>query len=132
MPIKRIQSADVAEPSRGLWSNCLVSNGIAYISGLTSRAKDGNQILGGDEYHQTKVIFEKMRSLLAAAGGDMDDVVKLSVFVTDIASREKVWAARREYFTGDFPCSTLVEVSALARKDILVEIEAVAHLGASN
>ena len=46
------------------------------------------------------------------------------------ASREKVWRARREVFTGDFPVSTLVQVAALASPDIKVEIEAIAHLGA--
>ena len=51
------------------------------------------------------------------------------MFVTEIANNTKVWAARREFFTGDFPASTLVEVSAFAAPEILVEIEAVAHLG---
>jgi enamine deaminase RidA (YjgF/YER057c/UK114 family) len=51
--------------------------------------------------------------------------------VTDITRREEVWKARREVFTGDFPVSTLVEVSALAAPELLVEIEAVAILGAA-
>jgi 2-iminobutanoate/2-iminopropanoate deaminase len=51
------------------------------------------------------------------------------VFVTNIKNNVKVWAARREFFTGNFPASTLVEVRALASPEILVEIEAVAHIG---
>ena len=59
----------------------------------------------------------------------MSDVVKITIFLTEIANNTKVWQARREFFTGDFPASTLVEVSALAAPEILVEIEAVAHIG---
>jgi enamine deaminase RidA (YjgF/YER057c/UK114 family) len=61
----------------------------------------------------------------------MDDIVKVNIFVTDIREREEVWRARAEYFTGDFPCSTLVEVSGLATPALKVEIEAVGFLGAS-
>ena len=63
------------------------------------------------------------------AGGAMADVVKITVYVTDIANNTKVWDARREFFSGDFPASTLVEVSALAAPEILVEIDAIAHIG---
>jgi enamine deaminase RidA (YjgF/YER057c/UK114 family) len=85
----------------------------------------------GDEYAQGKVIFTKIRNLLEAAGGSMADVVKVTIFVTDITQREKVWQARREFFTGNFPASTLVQVAALANPSLRVEIEAVAHIGAS-
>jgi enamine deaminase RidA (YjgF/YER057c/UK114 family) len=58
----------------------------------------------------------------------MGDVVKVTIFVTDIAQRGKVWQARREFFTGHFPASTLVQVAALAEPAIKVEIEAIAIL----
>ncbi len=131
MPIQRVMSPKAPEPQPGLWSNCLVVNGVAYVSGLTARAQDFMTIEGSDEYAQAKIIFAKMQGLVEAAGGSMADVVKLTIFVTNIANREKVWAARREVFTGNFPAASLVEVSALATPEILVEIEAVAHLGAS-
>jgi enamine deaminase RidA (YjgF/YER057c/UK114 family) len=67
---------------------------------------------------------------MEAAGGRMDDIVKVVIFVTDITRREEVWKARREVFSGDFPASTLVEVRALAVPEILVEVEAIAVLGA--
>jgi enamine deaminase RidA (YjgF/YER057c/UK114 family) len=76
-------------------------------------------------------VLAKIKHLLEAAGGHMDDVVKVNIFVTDITRREEVWKARREFFTGNFPVSTLVEVSALATPELLVEIEAVAILGAA-
>lgn len=130
--ISRIRAAEATEPRPGLWSNCLLVNGVAYVSGLTARGPDFNSILGADEYEQSRVIFGKIKALVEAAGGKMGDVVKLTIFVTNIKNREGVWKARSEAFSGDFPACTLVEVSSLASKEILVEIEAVAHIGASN
>jgi len=123
--IVRAVSPAVPEPPAGTWSNCLVVNGVAYLAGMTAGGAEG------DEYAQAKVIFTKIRNLLEAAGGSMADVVKVTIFVTDITQREKVWQARREFFTGNFPASTLVQVAALANPLLKVEIEAVAHIGAS-
>ena len=127
--ITRVISPEVPEPAPGTWSNCLVVNGIAYVAGMIARGKDG-KIVEGDEYEQAKSIFAKIRHLVEAAGGAMTDVVKVTIFVTDIKQREKVWRARREVFTGNFPTSTLVEVAALAEPAVKVEIEAVAYVGA--
>jgi 2-iminobutanoate/2-iminopropanoate deaminase len=127
--IERVTSPQVPEPAPGTWSNCLVVNGVAYVAGMIARGSDG-KIVAGDEYEQAKLIFAKIRNLVEAAGGAMADVVKVTIFVTDIGQREKVWRARREVFTGNFPASTLVQVAALAEPSVKVEIEAVAHLGA--
>ena len=124
--IIRAISPEVPEPSPGTWSNCLVAGGVAYLAGMTARGEEP-----GDEYAQAKAIFTKIRHLVEAAGGSMADIVKVTIFVTDISQREKVWHARRESFTGNFPASTLVQVAALADPSIKVEIEAVAHIGAS-
>jgi 2-iminobutanoate/2-iminopropanoate deaminase len=123
--ITRVISPEVSEPPAGTWSNCLVVNGIAYLAGMTARG--GTEL---DEYAHAKAIFTKIRHLVEAAGGGMADVVKVTIFVTDISQREKVWQARREFFAGNFPASTLVQVAALADPSLKVEIEAVAHIGA--
>jgi 2-iminobutanoate/2-iminopropanoate deaminase len=124
--IVRVTSPEVSEPPAGTWSNCLVVGGIAYLAGMTARSSGES-----DEYAQAKGIFTKIRHLVEAAGGGMADIVKVTIFVTDITQREKVWQARREFFTGNFPASTLVQVAALADPSLKVEIEAVAHIGAS-
>lgn len=126
MTIRRVTSPNVPEPPPERWSNCLVCDGIAYVSGMTARADD--KVSGNDEYEQSKAIFTKIKHMLEAAGGAMADVVKITVYVTNIKNNTKVWQARREFFTGNFPASTLVEVSALAAPEILVEIEAIAHI----
>ena len=127
--ITRAISPNVPEPEPRTWSNCLVVDGIAYVAGMVARGKDG-KVIEGDEYDQAKLIFAKIRHLLEAAGGVMADIVKLTIFVTDITQRERVWRARAEVFTNDFPVSTLVQVAALAQPAVKVEIDAIAHIGA--
>ena len=117
--IIRALSPQVPEPPASTWSNCLVVDGIAYIAGMTDRGS-GQNGTDGDEYAQAKAIFGKIRHLVEAAGGSMADVVKVTIFVTDITQCEKVWQARREFFTGNFPASTLVQVAALASPSLKV------------
>jgi 2-iminobutanoate/2-iminopropanoate deaminase len=123
--IVRATTPEVPEPAPGTWSNCLVAGGIAYVAGMTASGGDLS-----DEYTQAKAIFAKIRHLVEAAGGSMTDIVTVTIFVTDISQREKVWQARREFFTGNFPASTLVQVAALANPSLKVEINATAHIGA--
>lgn len=128
MTIERIISPEVTEPAPGTWSNCLRVGDTVYVAGLTARDKNLNAT-GGGEYEQAKLIFERIGHLVVAAGGTMQDVVKINMYLTRIEHREEVWRARREFFQGAFPVATLVEVSSLAQPEILVEIEAVAMLG---
>lgn len=128
MTIERITSTEVTEPAPGTWSNCLKVGDTVYVAGLTARDKNLKPA-GGGEYEQAKLIFERIEHLVTAAGGTMQDVVKINIYLTRIQYREEVWRARREFFEGAFPVATLVEVSSLAQPEILVEIEAVAVLG---
>src|SRR5205085_6422321 len=122
--ITRATTPAVPEPQPETWSNCLVAGGIAYVAGMTASGGDLS-----DEYTQGKAIFTKIRHLIEAAGGTMADIVTVTIFVTDISQREKVWHARREFFTGNFPCSTLAPVAALAHPSLKVETNATAHIG---
>ncbi|MGB3430544.1 RidA family protein [Achromobacter sp.] len=124
----RITSPHVAEAEPGLWSNCLRVKDSAYLSGLTARANDGTTIQGANAYEQAQVIFAKMKHLLEAAGGQIDDMVTMTIFLTNMADNQQVWKARREFFSGDFPACALVQVSALAKPEILVEIQGQARL----
>jgi enamine deaminase RidA (YjgF/YER057c/UK114 family) len=126
MSIEQILSPEVTEPAPGMWSNCLRVGDTVYVSGLTARDK-GLNASGGDEYAQATIIFSRMGALLKAAGGSLRDMVKLTIFVTNIGNREQVWRARQEAFDGAFPACSLVEVSKLA-PGIAVEIEGVAVL----
>src|SRR5690625_986903 len=120
-----------AEPAPKRWSNCLQVGDSLYLSGFTSRSNDGTTILGKNGYEQAKVIFQKMKHLIEAAGGTMNDMVTLTIFVTDIAENEGVWKARQEFFSDDFPACALVEIKGLANPSIFVEIQGQARLHCS-
>ncbi len=124
-------SPNVAEYPPGHWSNCLRVGDTVYVSGMTSRANDLKTIEGANAYEQTRVIFTKIRHCLEAAGAKMDDVVKMVIYVTDMKDNKEIWRARQEFFSGDFPTSTLVQVAALASPEIRLEIDTVAHAGCS-
>jgi len=103
-----------------------------FISGQVARPLEGGKTLVGDnEYEQAKQTFTRIKAICEGAGGSLQDVVKMTIFMVNIKNNTEVWRARREFFTGDFPASTLVEVRSLAGPETLVEIEAVAYLGKS-
>lgn len=129
MKLERVTSEHVPEPPPRLWSNCKRAGNQVFIAGLVALDRDGKVVGEGDARRQAEYIFESMRHLVTAAGGRMDDVATMTVFVTDMKHRPGVLEARRGFFSGDFPCSTLVEVSALIDPRLLVEINAVALLG---
>ena len=130
MPRTKVSVRDVAEAAPGLWSNAILAGDMLFISGQVARPFEGaTGIVGKDEYEQTKQIFSRIDRIVKAAGGTMDDLVKMTIYVVNIEKNTDVWRARREFFSGDFPASTLVEVRSLAKPEVLVEIESVAYLG---
>ena len=132
MPRTKVSVPDVAEAGPDLWSNAIRAGDMLFISGQVARPFEGGTgIVGKDEYEQTKQIFSRIDRIIKAAGGTMDNLIKMTIYVVDIKNNIEVWRARREFFTGDFPASTLVEVRSLAKPEVLVEIEAVAYLGKS-
>jgi len=130
MPRTKVPVPDVAEAAPGLWSNAIRAGDMLFISGQVARPFEGGTgIVGKDEYEQTKQIFSRIDRIVKAAGGTMDNLVKMTIYVVNIEKNTEVWRARREFFSGDFPASTLVEVRSLAKPEVLVEIETVAYLG---
>ena len=77
---------------------------------------------------QTRKVLENVRDVLQAAGADMADVLKVTVFLIDVNDREAINPVRQEFFGDARPASTLIEVSALAHPQMLVDIEAVAGI----
>lgn len=129
MPRTKVDVPNLAEADPGLWSNGIRAGDFLFISGQVARAFDSRDVVGKDEYEQTKQIFSRIQRVVVAAGGGMEDIVKMTIFVVNIKKNTEVWRARREFFSGDFPASTLVEVRSLATPEQLVEIETVAYLG---
>ena len=130
MKMQTIHAATVKEPAPRTWSNAKVCGNQFFVSGMT--ANDGQDKVAGDAsmYGQAMTTFGKIKGMVEAAGAQMNDIIQLNIFVTDILQRKEVWRAREQFFSGDFPCSTLVQVSALASPALLVEINAVGFVGA--
>ncbi len=126
--MKRIRSPKVWEPPPKTWSQALQSNNLLFISGQVAVNAKGKLVGKGNVLAQSRQAFRNIRGLVEEAGGTMGDVVKITVYVTDIRNADKTRQARGETFSGNFPASTLVAVSALAAEDFLVEIEAIAAL----
>jgi 2-iminobutanoate/2-iminopropanoate deaminase len=130
VPRTKVTIPNVAEAGAGLWSNCIRAGDFLFISGQVARPLEGGKTLvGSNEYEQTRQIFSRIKYICEAGGGSLDDIVKMTIFMVNIKNNTEVWRARREFFSGDFPASTLVEVRSLASPETLVEIETVAYLG---
>lgn len=130
MAMRTITSPAVPAPPPQLFSNAKLVGDQLFVSGMHAGDGKGGVVGDGSAYEQTRETLRRIRHLVEAAGGTMNDVVKLGVFTTDISERMEISRARREFFTGDFPCATLVEVRALVDPKLLVEIEAIAVIGA--
>ena len=122
--ITKVSVPGVPEPQGNIYSNCLKVGNQLLLSGMI--AVD----VSGDAYQQSVECFQKIKSLVEGNAGRMEDVVKLTVYLTDMANRPAFGKARSEFFSGRMPCSTLVAISALADPGALVEVEAMAFVGA--
>jgi reactive intermediate/imine deaminase len=101
---------------------------LLFVSGCGPLDAEGSLVGGHDVLEQTRQVLANMQQALAAAGAGMSDVVKVTVYLTDIEDRQTVDIARREFFGATRPASTLFEVSRLALDGMKVEIECVAQL----
>ena len=99
-----------------------------FISGQAPIAADGQLVGAGDFEAQTRQVFENLATVVEEAGATLESVVKLTVFLTDMKTLQEYTRIKGEFFRGEQPASTAVEVSALARPEMLVEVEAMAVL----
>jgi reactive intermediate/imine deaminase len=97
-----------------------------YISGQVALDRTGALVGAGDLKAQTRQVFENLKAALADSGGTLDDVVKITIFMTDLSQIQEFREIRNGYFPSVVPASTLVQVVRLARPEFLIEIEAVA------
>jgi 2-iminobutanoate/2-iminopropanoate deaminase len=126
--MKRIRLAgQLAEPISH-YTDGVEAGGFLYISGMLPMDAAGELVGVGDVIRQSEQVLENVGAVLSAAGATFADVVRVGVYVRHMADRELINTVRRRYFGDARPASTLVEVSALAHPDAVVEIEAVASL----
>lgn len=99
---------------------------ILYLAGQVAYDKDGSVAHRGDFKGQARQVLDSIKKLVEAGGGTLANVVKINTYVTDVKNRAEYRAVREEFFGPKGPASTMVEVSALAHPDYLIEVEAVA------
>ena len=126
--MRRIRLAgQLAEPISH-YTDGVEAAGLLYISGMLPVNAAGELVGGADVIRQSEQVLDNVGAVLHSAGASFDDVVRVGVYVRDMADREAINTVRRRYFGDARPASTLVEVSALAHPGALVEIDAVALL----
>jgi 2-iminobutanoate/2-iminopropanoate deaminase len=101
---------------------------VLYVSGVAPLDEKSQLVGGEDPAAQTRQIFLNMKKILDAAGTGFDKVLKVTVYLTDVADRTKINPVRQEFFGATRPASTLIGVNELAIPGMKVEIEAVVAL----
>lgn len=104
------------------------SGKMVFISGMTARKADGTIAGIGDIEVQTRQVCENVKAAVEAAGGTLDDVVRVDVYVRNMEHFPIIHKVRREYFKEPVPASTMVEVAKMTSPDYLIEITAIAVL----
>ncbi|MFJ3909301.1 enamine deaminase RidA (YjgF/YER057c/UK114 family) [Streptomyces sp. 2132.2] len=129
--VTRISAPDGVHPGTG-YSHVVRGTGqFVAVSGQCAFDEQGRVVGAGDAAAQARQVFENLRRCLAAAGATFDDVVKLTYFVTDMAHLPAVREARDAVIPADrLPASSAVQVAALVRPELLLEVEAFAVLPA--
>jgi reactive intermediate/imine deaminase len=122
---KEVRVDGLADPISH-YTDAVVAGELLFISGLIAVDAQGTLVGGDDVAAQTRQVFANMRAVLDKAGCRFEDVVKVTVYLTDVDDRPKINPVRQEVFGNARPASTLVEVSRLVVPGAKVEIEAVA------
>ena len=115
----------VAKPF-GIFSQGVKVGNLVFVSGQIAKNANDEVVGKGDIRAQTRQCIENLKAVLEAGGATLGDVVKVTVYVTDMEHLKAVHEVRAEYFKEKYPASTLVEVSRLTNQDCMIEIEAIA------
>ena len=99
---------------------------LVFVSGQAALDKQGQLVGVGDFDAQAAQAFENLGEVLAAGGSSLDKVIKVTIYLTDMSYFERIVALRERYFSPPWPADTLVEVSALALPELMIEIEGIA------
>jgi 2-iminobutanoate/2-iminopropanoate deaminase len=123
---EEIRVPELAEPISH-YTDAVRAGDLLFVSGCVP-VDGAGRLVPGDVVAQARQVFANVESVLTAAGASFADVVKVTVFLTDVDDRAPVNTVRQEVFGATRPASTLVEVSRLAIPGARIEVEAVALL----
>src|SRR6201989_455771 len=126
----QITSPKLRQPS-GVFSHATMveaTGRFVFISGMTARRVDGSIAGIGDVPAQTRQVCETLQTAVEAAGGALDDICRVDVYVRNMEHFDAIHKVRAEYFKPPLPASTMVEVTKMTSPDYLIEISAIAVL----
>jgi 2-iminobutanoate/2-iminopropanoate deaminase len=118
---------DPYEPYR--ISQAIRAGDLIYVSGQAAIGPDGGLVGVGDFDAQAEEAFRNLQRVLEAGGSGLDRIVKVTIFLTDMANFPKIVALRGRWFSEPYPADTIVEVGSLALPELEIEIEAIALAG---
>ena len=124
--VQRINPAALPTPNGYLHVVVTQGGRTIYVSGQVPVAKDGKLVGAGNMEAQTRQVFENLKAALTGAGAELKDLVKINIYTTDASQLAAIRKVRDEYIKGDLPTSTFMEVKALFRPDVMIEIDGVA------
>jgi 2-iminobutanoate/2-iminopropanoate deaminase len=125
--MRKIVSTEKAPKAIGPYSQAVVSNGVAYLSGQIPNDPATGQLVEGDITAQTERVLQNLKGVLEACGASLDSVLKVSVFLKDMADFPKMNEVYARYFTSNPPARSTVQAAKLPR-DVSVEIDAIASV----
>lgn len=128
MPTREYLPGDKRQQERA-YSTAVKTRGgtTIYLAGHGGFQDESGKTFPGDFDAQARVSFDRIRKALERAGGSLDDIVTMTVFITDMANGTRFTQIRREFFKeGRYPASALIGIKELARPEMMVEIQAIA------
>jgi len=125
---REIVQTDKAPSAIGTYSQAVRCGDVVYLSGQIPLDPETMELVDGDIDRQIVQVFENLAAVARAARGDLDDVVKLNVYLVDLAHFPRVNEIMARYFESPYPARAAVQVAALPR-GAAVEMDAVMHLG---
>src|SRR5918996_1659319 len=128
MATREYFGGDARQRERAYSPAVKIAGGTAiYMAGHTGYQDEKGETYPGDFDGQVRVAFERMRKTLEVAGGKLEDIVTMTVFITDMANGTRFTQLRKEFFHEDrYPASALIGIKELARPEMMVEIQAIA------
>ena len=124
---KTIIHTDKAPQAIGTYSQAVNHQGLVFVSGQIPLDPETMEMVTGGIEPQIHRVFKNLSAICSAAGGSLDDIVKLSVFLTDMTNFPQVNAIMEQYFTAPYPARAAIGVAALP-KDAEVEMDAILAL----
>jgi enamine deaminase RidA (YjgF/YER057c/UK114 family) len=127
MPKHRLHTDRLPPPSGHFPAGIIAPAGrLVFISGMLAKDATGALVGPGDIGAQTRQVCENVKAAVEAAGGTLDDICRVDVYIRDMRHFDAIHAVRRDYVTGTPPASTMVVVGGFTHPEALIEITATA------